>query len=195
MSDMTTVPIPPSIEDVRLHIRDAAAVDTLRAIREIAEDDDAPQAVRRMAAYILEYLFDPALDFNGIIASAQRPDLDTAEIAGLFAGVAGSPPMAFVETGRCEIASRLTGRDDLTLLQIAHLVGFPSHAAFARALRRTGPRDPEGRAWVARLRSSGSTSADVESILGNLAGGLSGPGLCHLLAAIYEHLPAPHESA
>ena len=110
-----------------------------------------------------------------LIASAQRPDLDTATIAERFAEATGSPPMAFVDAGRASVVRRLSRSDELSMMQIARLVGFRSYNELSRVVR-LGSQSPEQHAHIAQHHVAGAaaTAAEIEPLAEQLGETLSG---------------------
>lgn len=171
-------------------LRAKAAAESLATIRALAQDDRLPAEVRRMAEYIAEYLFDPELDFAGILASARRRDLDAGTIAEGFATHVGDPPMRFVERHRYRVAVALLSQAELSAADAVTLAGFASFTAFGRAASWVSTQDDR---IAEHRRAARGARADLDAILDRLADELSGPDLHGLAARLLERLALARE--
>ena len=100
----------------------------------------APWAARRCT----EYLRAHATREVSLSDLASLADLSPFHFARMFKQTVGVPPHAYQRRVRCEVAQRLLLNGDLSIIEIAALVGYETPQAFARMFRAEVGQSPSG---------------------------------------------------
>jgi two-component system, response regulator YesN len=115
-------------------LQDAAAP-TIERIR--AERETAPERVRPVLAYLEEHLFDRNTNSEQVMYAC---GIRNHNFTTLFRRARKLTLMAYIKDARMETAGRLLRETDLTVQEIAELIGYTDLRTFAHNFRAVGPR-------------------------------------------------------
>ncbi len=115
----------------------AAARETLERIRK--DREGSPLRIKRLLAYVEAHLFDPDLRVKTL---KQACGIRDNSISIQFNTVLGLPPSAYIEECRLETACRLLRHTELSVSQVAELVGYANLQVFSTAFVRWSGQRP-----------------------------------------------------
>ncbi|MCS6774970.1 MAG: AraC family transcriptional regulator [Chloroherpetonaceae bacterium] len=112
-------------------------------------------------AYMKAHLAEPIT----VATLAEHTHLSSSRLTALFRQVTGYPPMEYLRRLRVQEARRLLARPELSVKQVAALVGFPDSLHFSRVFRRLDGLSPtQYRDALLGVADSGHTETGVTSI-------------------------------